>query len=305
MRVIVTRPARDAQQWVDALRHTGWQAQALPLIEIASAPNPDAVQRAWAQLEADAQRWQALMFVSANAVEGFCAARVGLAQPLMSGHHVDGFHADRPQAWATGPGTARALVAMGWSADRIVAPSEDAPQFDSEALWERVARRVDANSRVLIVRGADALDGPDTPDATVMSPQASGGPADRARLDSPVAGVGRDWFAQRLRQAGAQVDFLVSYQRRAPRWAADSAPLSQARAAARDGTVWLFSSSEALRNLRMLLPDEDWRAARALVTHERIARAARETGFGDIEISRPALTDVREALTALARRAPR
>ncbi|EGI75621.1 uroporphyrinogen-III synthase [Hylemonella gracilis] len=287
MRVIVTRPAREAQEWVEVLRRAGWQAEPLPLIEIAPAPKPDAVPRVWAQLDADPRHWQAMMFVSANAVEGLCAARRGWALPQTQG----------PQAWATGPGTARALAAAGWPAECIVAPPDDAPQFDSEALWARVARRVQADWRVLIVRGADAQDLPET------SPGASG--PDPARLESLSNGAGRDWFAQRLREAGAQVDFVVSYQRRAPAWTPDSAPFALARAAARDGAVWLFSSSEALRNLRSLLPDQDWRAARALVTHERIARAARDAGFGDIAMSRPALTDVREALTAFARREPR
>ncbi|MGJ4749178.1 hypothetical protein ACQV5M_22630, partial [Leptospira sp. SA-E8] len=55
-----------------------------------------------------------------------------------------------------------------------------------------------------------------------------------------------------------------------------------------------------IRNLRRLLPRQDWRQARALATHARIAQAAREAGFGQVEISRPALADVRIALTAFS-----
>lgn len=288
MRVIVTRPAREAQDWVQALRQAGWLAVALPLIEIAPAPEPDAVRRAWAQLDTAPQRWQALMFVSANAVEGFFAARPASMSPLES---------TKIQAWATGPGTARALAAAGWPAARVVVPPEDAPQFDSEALWARVAGQVGSGSRVLIVRGADAQDLGAT-HARLSDPGRPG-----AELDS--AGAGRDWFARQVREAGGQVDFVASYQRCPPQWTPEAPQWQGARAAAQGGAVWLFSSSEAVRNLRGLLPEQDWGAARALVTHERIAGAARDAGFVDIAVSRPTLADVQNALADFSGREPR
>jgi uroporphyrinogen-III synthase len=273
MRVIVTRPAREAQAWVAALQHAGHAALALPLIEIAPAPDLDAVRAVWAQWGADSQRWQALMFVSVNAVEGLFAARPADA-PLVP--------ALQAEAWAPGPGTVRALQAAAWPSARIVAPSEDAPQFDSEALWARVGDRLGPHSRVLIVRGASALEG-------------SG---------AVSHGVGRDWFARQVRAAGGQVDFLAAYQRRPPLWT-DAEREAATRLAADAEAVWLFSSSEAVRHLRQLLPEQDRRAARALVTHERIAQAARDAGFGEVVVSRPALADVSQALTAYAQRAPR
>jgi uroporphyrinogen-III synthase len=102
--------------------------------------------------------------------------------------------------------------------------------------------------------------------------------------------VGRDWFAKRVGEAGAMVDFVVSYQRVRPHL--DAAQLRLAREAAADGSVWLFSSSEAVSHLCMSLPGQDWHAARAVATHARIAAAARQAGFGVVRESRPALADI-------------
>lgn len=268
MRILVTRPEREARDWVFALQQAGWQAEALPLIEIAPAQDAQAVQAAWERLS----QWQALMFVSANAAAGFFAG----CPPAAMRQAAQVLEQDGKEAWATGPGTVRALRGAGWPARRIVAPADDTPQFDSEALWSLVESKVRPGSTVLIVRGAD-----------------------EARTHTQLGadpGVGRDWFAQQVRFAGGGVEFLVSYQRRAPQF--NDAQNECARTAADDGSVWLFSSSEAIRNLQRLLPGQDWRHARALATHARIAQAAREAGFGQVEISRPALTDVQIALAA-------
>ncbi len=49
-RALVTRPAGEAQRWVSALQHQGWQAQALPLIEIAPAADLQPLRQARAHL---------------------------------------------------------------------------------------------------------------------------------------------------------------------------------------------------------------------------------------------------------------
>lgn len=254
MRVIVTRPQREAQDWVQALQLAGHEALALPLITIAPAPDLRVMQQAWSGLAS----YQGLMFVSANAVEGLFAARPPAAA--------------LPQAWATGPGTVKALRRAGVPETQIVAPPEDAPQFDSEALWALVAGRIRPGVRVLIVRGADAV-------------------------DRGSEGAGRDWFARQVREAGGAVDFLVSYQRQRP--VLEAAQAQQARAAAQDGSVWLFSSSEAVLNLQAGLPGQDWGAARAVATHARIAQAARAAGFAVVRESRPALVDVLASIESL------
>jgi len=263
MRVIVTRPQREAQDWVQALRQAGHEAQALPLIAIGPAPDAAAVQQAWRQLD----QYLGVMFVSANAVAGFFAARPADAIATLADPVV------RSRAWATGPGTLKALLHAGVPASRIVAPAADAAQFDSEALWQLIATQVRPGSRVLIVRGADAADGGNT------------------------QGAGRGWFARQVTQAGGTVDFVVSYQRQRPQL--DAAQLQLAHAAASDGSVWLFSSSEALHNLQACLPQQDWRAARAVATHARIAEAARAAGFAVVRESRPALADIRASIESL------
>jgi uroporphyrinogen-III synthase len=181
---------------------------------------------------------------------------------FVSANAVARFFAERPAdaAWpaatcagSTGPGTTAALLAAGVPAAAIAAPA--GPVFDSDALWvEQLAHRDWAGREALIVRGAD----------------------------------GRDWLAERLRAAGAQVAFVAAYERRLPQLDA-SAAARLADANAHPGEhLWLFSSSEAVANLGALAPGADWRAARALASHPRIEAAARALGFGDV---RPAPAD--------------
>lgn len=203
-------------------------------------------------------------------------ARAGLngfsAAMFVSANAARGLLGDRFQwpptvrAWATGPGTRDALLAAGVPPQAIDSPAGSALQFDSEALWPLVQPQAMPGARVLLLRGADA----------------SGEP------------VGRDWLRSRLEAAGVQVDAVAAYSRRLPSWS--SAQSGEAVRAAVDGSVWLFSSSEAIRNLERLLPGQDWSRARAVATHERIAQAAREAGFGVVCPSRPGRAAVAAAL---------
>lgn len=274
MRVIVTRVQPQADSWVKQLSDR-FDALALPLIVVAAAQD--------AQPVVDAgQRWHsyaAVMFVSSHAVHFFFEKNSVLAL------HLYGQDAPLTRAWATGPGTRSALLKRGVPPVLVDTPAADAGQFDSEALWQTVRHQIRPGARVLIVRG-------DTPE---QQSAAADGVQDKAQ---DTAGVGRDWLAQQLRQAGATVDFVVAYQRGAPQWRAPERAL--ARAAASDGSVWLFSSAEALAHLRGLLPDQDWSRARAVATHERIAQAARALGFGRVLQARATLPDVVASLESLA-----
>ena len=244
-RVIVTRPGREAQAWADALQARGVPCETLPLIEIAALPEPLTLAQAWQAVPDHL----ALMFVSANAVRFFMAARP----------------ADLPipscRAWSTGPGTRAALLAAGWPQDLIDSPAEDAPQFDSEALWDLVAQRVQAavastpsKPSLLIVRGADA----------------------QGQL------AGRDWLALQLESAGLEVLQAVAYVRQAP--VLTPAQQSLARQAVGDGSAWLFSSSEAAQHLLQACPDLPVKQARALATHPRIAQRLQQTGWGRVDL---------------------
>lgn len=140
MRVVVTRPAQEAQRWLEQLRARGHDAIALPLIAIGPAPDSDALLRARRRLP----DYAAAMFVSANAVQGWMAPGP-LPWPL-----------GQPRAWAPGPGTRDALLAAGVPAAAIDAPAADAGQFDSETLWAQVRGQLRDGQRLLLVRGAGA-----------------------------------------------------------------------------------------------------------------------------------------------------
>jgi uroporphyrinogen-III synthase len=183
----------------------------------------------------------------------------------------------KPRAFATGPGTVAALRACGVAADAIDAPDAQSGQFDSEALWDVIKADVRPGQRMLIVRGT----------------QESGEGANNA-----MNGEGRDWFAQQVQAAGAQVEFVVAYQRQAPVLGINAMALVQT--AAQDGSVWLFSSSEAVANLQLACPGQGWSRARAVATHPRIVQAARDAGFATVLVSRPDLMDIIASIESLA-----
>ena len=264
MRVIVTRPEREARRWVHALVQGGLDARALPLLAIHPAADTRPIRAAWEQL-AD---YSALMFVSAAAVENFFAARPPSDTALCGAAH------GATRAWVTGPGTAAALVHQGVDPARVDMPAQGGRQFDSEALWAVVGQCVRAGNRVLIVRGGDGAPGQD--------PALAGAAA--------APGFGRDWLAQQLERSGARVDFVVTYWRGVPAFSPQQR--AQALSAASDGSLWLFTSARAVANLGLLLPRHDWSGAQALATHPRIAAAARAAGFGVVWESRPAVADV-------------
>jgi len=241
--VLVTRPQGEAERWVQQLQAQGLAAQALPLMAIEPVIDAAARQALWQGLP----QWSALMFVSGNAVAQFFGPGAG-AWPA------------GVRALAPGPGTARALVRCGVPPECIDAPPEDAPQFDSEALWAVMGERDWRGRSVCVVRGQGARE---------------------------ARSSGRDWLAQQLQAAGARVDDVAVYRRTVPDWT--PAQHQRMQAAQTDGSLWLFSSSEAVVNLPAGLR---WHAAQALATHPRIAQAARQAGFGRVQETRPALADV-------------
>lgn len=235
MRLIVTRPAAQAQAWVDSLRALGVDAVALPLIGIEPLTDPAPLHRAWAGLDTAALA----IFVSANAVQHFFAAAYPPNRPWPAA----------VLAGCTGPGTSAALRAAGLDAAQIAEPPADAASFDSEALWTQLRGRDWRGRRVLVVRGEE----------------------------------GRDWLADALRGAGAEVAFVAAYRRTVPALEGPQAALL-AQALRQPGQqLWHFSSSEAARNLVRLAPAADWSQARALASHPRIAQSVRAAGFGRVE----------------------
>jgi len=284
MRVIITRPAGDAPAWVDALKAAGHEALALPLIAVGPATHVQPVLQAWAQWS----DFQAVMFVSAQAVRYFFDSQPA-ALRVDAGDAASPTWANGPRCWATGPGTHKALLQAGVPEACIDSPAADAAQFDSEALWQRVAKQVNVDRPVLIVRGHDVCSDADRSDKSA---------AMDASHTAPSNGTGRDWLAQQLQAAGASAQFVVAYERRAPVWSASQ--VAQAQQAASDGSVWCFSSSQAIQHLAQLLPTQSWDKARCVATHARIAQTAQTLGFGEIQRSRPHVSDVLRSLECLA-----
>ncbi len=161
-------------------------------------------------------------------------------------------------AAAPGPGTAAALHGAGVDPASVVEPADDAAQLDSEALWQRLAGRDWRGARVLVVRG----DG------------------------------GRDWLAEQLVAAGARVDAVTAYARRAASFDVAARALVDAALAAPRAHVWLFSSSEAIGHLETMAGTGRWAEALAVATHPRIAARARQAGFAAVREARPGLDDV-------------
>ena len=258
MRVIITRPAREAQQWAAAVSDAGYEAVALPLVEVAAAAQPEGVLAVQHQLG----RFDAAMFVSGNAVDHFFALNTAAAPVFCAQAAI------KTRALATGPGTVAALLRAGAEAAWIDAPGQDSPQFDSEALWAVMGSNVRPGYKVLVVRGLSAA----LPEA------------------ASTEGHGRDWFASHVIAAGGSVEFVVAYQRVAVQLQGDA--LALALQAASDGSVWVLSSSEAIGNLLRSCPGQDWSLAHAVVTHPRIGEAARKAGFGRVIESRPSLASL-------------
>ena len=105
-----------------------------------------------------------------------------------------------------------------------------------------------------------------------------------------AGGNGRHWLATQLQAASLDVDFVAVYERQAPAWSQEQTALAQAALA--DGSVWLFSSSQAVMHLRNKFGVSALSGRAALATHPRIAQAAQQAGFAPVKQCRPALADV-------------
>lgn len=245
MSLVVTRPQPQADEWVARLTSAGVSALPLPLLRIDPVIDAAAVEDAWRSL---ADRHGA-MFVSPAAVHAWMRSKpAAMAWP------------GSMWAAAPGPGTAQALRSHGIT--DVLAPADDAAQFDSDSLWQAIAHRPWQGQRILIVHG----------------------------------GGGRERLAVRWRDAGAHVDTVQAYRRNVV--VPDAAQRLQLQQVADDPSAfaWLFSSGEAAQSLPALLPRTDWARHRAYCTHPAIAVAARAMGFDDVEVVSPRIDDIAAAL---------
>lgn len=129
--VLVTRPARQAEALVQAIRVAGGEAFEFPALDV-EALSLDALSEPLARIaEADIA-----IFISPNAAQfGMTAIRAGGTLPQVV------------EVFAVGPGTARALQAQGVGG--VITPDGQ----DSEALLALPQLNAVAGKRVVIVRG--------------------------------------------------------------------------------------------------------------------------------------------------------
>jgi uroporphyrinogen-III synthase len=223
---VLTRPDGRNEGLAARLRSAGWQAHVWPALRIEALPGePGGV-----PLPSD---FDLAVFVSGTA----------------AAHYLEQIHALGVGKWpascllaAVGPATAKRLRDSGRLGEEcdIVHPAADAPQHDSEALWDCLMTRGAMPRRVLLVRGTE----------------------------------GRDWLAERLREHGAAVRLHAVYRREPARW--DAGMLAQlARwAAAGHHPAWLLTSGESIdaarANVALAAPADWWQGCRFIVTHARL-----------------------------------
>lgn len=257
--VVVTRPLGQSAALLALLERAGFESIEFPLIDIGPVTDAAPLHAALGELYAPAPLGFALVvFVSPNAIDHAFAA-LNSAWPLQIPIGV------------VGPGSVAALGRQGVTAPvyTIISPATGAtvtetptdPRYDSEALYAAIEAHFGLDGlkdkRVLIVRG----DG------------------------------GREWLADALSAAGANVEKVAAYRRIVPEpsmrdWERIHALLAGVPHA------WLLTSSEGVRNLEELARehltvDETITLKRApLVSpHPRIAEAARQAGFDRITVS--------------------
>ncbi|WP_343050010.1 fused uroporphyrinogen-III synthase HemD/membrane protein HemX [Burkholderia guangdongensis] len=248
---VLTRPDGQSAALASQLADAGCDVLEFPLIDIAPLDDPAPLAAALASL-ADCAL---VIFVSPNAIDR-AFAQFGAIWP------------NALPVGVVGPGSVAALARHGVAAPayRVIAPQAPAdgspPHYDSEHLYASIDAAFGgiaalAGKRVLIVRG----DG------------------------------GREWLADKLREAGADVALVAAYRRVVPEprigaWQRVHALLGG------EPHAWLVTSSEGMRNLHELaqahLTEAEIDALKRapLVTpHPRIAQTARALGFDRITLT--------------------
>ncbi len=256
-RLLVTRPAAQAQVWVESLRALGVVAQALPLIGIEPAADAAPLHRAWQALG----EYRLVMFVSANAVDHFFAQRPATWAS-------EAWPADT-LAGATGPGTVAALQQAGVPLAAVVAPAVQSAQFDSEALWRALQQHPQGGAlwqgrRALVVRGEQG----------------------RNWLADTLGQAGAT-----VHYVAAYRRSLPAWG------AAEHTTVAAALAAPSQYLWLFSSSEAVghLRPLAPQATQAGWARSAALATHSRIAQAVQAIGFGAVQEVAPQLQAVAAA----------
>ena len=278
-RVLVTRPALQADALLDALQVTQWQAVALPMLDIVPRRDP-ATQARLAQVlqpqspqpkppQSHASRSgepaALAIFVSTNAVS--CTAQL-----------LDAAGFGWPPALACigiGPATRAAISARGWprfdeftaSAPRADISSAHANTYSSAELLAQLSG--------ITMRGRAV---------TVFS-----GVGGRREIDAELARrgarTGRVETYRRLRPVYSEAEFSAGIAR----FLAGSTTASAGQAAAGCEQAMLFASGETLANFFWYARGSTWlerlRAVVAIVPSERVAQLGRQAGLQRVVVA--------------------
>lgn len=220
--VLVTRPVRQAAGLVRRLAALDATAVVFPAIVILPPRDDASLSRTHATLAS----YDAAIFVSANAAE--YGVPPGPRWP-----------ATLP-AFATGPGTASALAAVGLPAARLPTAS-----YDSEGLLALPELTAVRGKRIVIFRGEG----------------------------------GRDYLARTLRERGAHVDYAECYRRASPQSASDGLVDAVLAGRVQATTLTSAEGLDNLCKLLPAPARARLARAPAFVAHPNIASHARDLGF--------------------------
>lgn len=249
--IVITRPSGQARQLSEALQasllRSGFTSDTSPQIIalplLTIAPKGNDV--LVEQITAALKTANLAIFVSPNAIE--CTMRL-LAR---SWQEVS----DRPLPIGVMGGSSLAAlnnhgIGLESNATKIILPQSNA-QWDSEGLWTELQKlNWDwSTKKVIILKGEG----------------------------------GRDWLAETLKQAGAEVEKFSVYARvpldlNSPIWG-DILEMDFAK------SLWLLTSSEAVRYLGQAKLPLDM--ATAICPHHNIANEAKQIGFGEVLTCEP------------------
>ncbi|CAM4155294.1 uroporphyrinogen-III synthase [Bordetella muralis] len=157
-------------------------------------------------------------------------------------------------AATVGPASARALrETPGFCANTTVfCPPPAASTHDSEALWQVLRAQDSLPNRVLLVRGTQ----------------------------------GRDWLADQLEAAGAQVRRHAAYERQPAQWLPSAVEQLRKWAQMREKTTWLLTSGEGLTAVEAHIHEAGladwWQASDFIVTHPTLARRLQQGLAGKV-----------------------
>jgi uroporphyrinogen-III synthase len=249
--IVITRPSGQARQLSEALRasllNSGFTLEASPKIIslplLTIAPKSDAV--LLGQISAALKHADLAIFVSPNAIE--CTMRLleQSWQDLSDKHLPVGVMGGSSLAALKNHG-----IGVEIKPTKVILPHNNT-QWDSEGLWAELQKlNWDWSSKKVIIFKGEG---------------------------------GRDWLAETLKHAGAQVEAFSVYARvpldlNSPAW-------NDIREMDFANSVWLLTSSEAVRYLGQAKLPLD--LATAICPHHNIADAAEQIGFGKVFACEP------------------